>query len=86
MRRFLKVKIWTLMTIALFCAQLNAQKLDNLVLKPPMGWNSWNTFHTDINEKMVMETADIMVSSGMKDAGYIYLVLDDGWMDGNGKR
>lgn len=59
---------------------LYAQKFEQLALTPPMGWNSWNTFQTKIDEKMVMETADAMVSSGMKDAGYIYLVLDDGWM------
>src|ERR1700733_6978686 len=57
-----------------------AQKFEGLALTPPMGWNSWNTFQTKISEKLVMETADIMVSSGMKDAGYTYLVLDDGWM------
>ncbi|MEP6746802.1 MAG: glycoside hydrolase family 27 protein [Bacteroidota bacterium] len=57
-----------------------AQKFDNLAPTPPMGWNSWNTFQTNISEKLVMETADRMVSSGMKAAGYIYLVLDDGWM------
>ena len=57
-----------------------AQKFDDLAPTPPMGWNSWNTFQTNISEKLVMETADIMVSSGMKNAGYIYLVLDDGWM------
>ena len=45
-----------------------------------MGWNSWNTFAVHINEKLVMDMADAMVASGMKDAGYIYLVLDDGWM------
>ena len=49
-------------------------------MTPPMGWNSWNTFQTNINEQLVKETADKMVSSGMKDAGYEYLVLDDGWM------
>lgn len=57
-----------------------AQKWEGLALTPPMGWNSWNTFGGNINEKLVMETADAMVSSGMKDAGYIYLVLDDAWM------
>lgn len=60
--------------------QLHAQKFQGLAQTPPMGWNSWNTFQTNINEKLVMETADILVSSGMKDAGYTYLVLDDGWM------
>ncbi|MEI9947382.1 MAG: glycoside hydrolase family 27 protein [Chitinophagaceae bacterium] len=58
----------------------NAQKWDGLALTPPMGWNSWNTFQGNINEKLVIETADAMVSSGMKDAGYVYLVLDDAWM------
>ncbi len=67
--------------LAVFCSINSfAQKFDTLALTPPMGWNSWNTFQTNISEKLVMETADMMVSSGMKDAGYIYLVLDDGWM------
>jgi alpha-galactosidase len=59
---------------------LLAQKFEGLALTPPMGWNSWNTFETHINEQLVKQTADIMVSSGMKDAGYTYIVLDDGWM------
>jgi alpha-galactosidase len=59
---------------------LSAQKFEGLAPTPPMGWNSWNTFKTEISEKLVMETADRMVSSGMRDAGYLYLVLDDGWM------
>ncbi len=68
--------------IILVCSAfiVHAQKFEGLALTPPMGWNSWNTFKTDINEKMVKEMADDMVSSGMRDAGYIYLVLDDGWM------
>ncbi len=45
-----------------------------------MGWNSWNTFTVKINETLVEGMADAMVSSGMRDAGYVYLVLDDGWM------
>jgi alpha-galactosidase len=45
-----------------------------------MGWNSWNTFQTNINEQLVKDMADVLVSSGMKDAGYRYIVLDDGWM------
>jgi alpha-galactosidase len=57
-----------------------AQKFENLALAPPMGWNSWNVFQTRINEKMIKKIADVMVSSGMKKAGYQYLVLDDGWM------
>ena len=59
---------------------LSAQKFENVALTPPMGWNSWNTFEVNINEDLVKKTADMMVSSGMKDAGYEYIVLDDGWM------
>lgn len=66
--------------LILFSVNTFAQKFEGLALTPPMGWNSWNTFQTKISEKLVMETADMMVSSGMKDAGYTYLVLDDGWM------
>jgi len=70
-----------LLAIALFFfSTINAQKFEGLAMTPPMGWNSWNTFQTNISEKLVKETADKMVSSGMKDAGYQYLVLDDGWM------
>jgi alpha-galactosidase len=56
-----------------------AQKFDGLALTPPMGWNSWNTFQTHIDEKLIEGMADAMVSSGMRDAGYVYIVLDDGW-------
>ncbi|KIA85539.1 glycoside hydrolase family 27 protein [Flavobacterium sp. AED] len=55
-------------------------KFDGLAMTPPMGWNSWNTFETNIDEKLIKETADIMVTSGMEAAGYNYIVLDDGWM------
>lgn len=47
---------------------------------PPMGWNSWNRFGCDIGDRMIRETADVMVASGMRDAGYTYLNLDDCWM------
>src|SRR3954463_9485233 len=66
--------------VLLIAIDANAQKWEGLALTPPMGWNSWNTFQGNINEKLVMETADAMVSSGMRDAGYVYLVLDDAWM------
>ena len=55
-------------------------KDDGLARTPPMGWNSWNKFQTNISETKIKETADAMVSSGMRDAGYVYLVIDDGWM------
>jgi alpha-galactosidase len=66
--------------LVLTVLQSKAQKFEGLAMTPPMGWNSWNTFELSIDEKLVKETADLMVSSGMKDAGYSYIVLDDGWM------
>lgn len=56
-----------------------AQKFTELAKTPPMGWNSWNTFACDVNETIVRKAADAMVSSGMKDAGYLYVNIDDCW-------
>ncbi|GID90678.1 glycoside hydrolase family 27 protein [Amorphoplanes digitatis] len=66
-----------------------AQALENGVGRtPPMGWNSWNTFFCNINESLIRGMADSIVSSGMRDAGYQYVVVDDCWMastrDGSG--
>jgi alpha-galactosidase len=52
---------------------------NGLALTPPMGWNSWNKFGCNIDEATVRRVADAMVSSGMKDAGYHYVVIDDCW-------
>lgn len=52
---------------------------NGLAKTPPMGWNSWNKFRTAIDDTTVREIADAMVSSGMRDAGYIYVNIDDGW-------
>ena len=48
-------------------------------LTPPMGWNSWNTFGADINEKLIFDTADAMAAKGLPEKGYEYLVIDDCW-------
>jgi len=54
--------------------------LDNgLARTPPMGWNSWNKFACNVSESLIREAADALVSSGMKDAGYQYVVIDDCW-------
>jgi alpha-galactosidase len=52
---------------------------NGLALTPPLGWNSWNKFGCNINETVIRQAADAMVSSGMKDAGYRYVVIDDCW-------
>lgn len=60
-----------------------------LAQRPPMGWNSWNTFGKDIHADLIKEMADAMVDLGYLDAGYEYLVIDDCWAekerDENGK-
>jgi alpha-galactosidase len=48
---------------------------------PPLGWNSWNSFGCGVTESQVRQAADAMVSSGMRDAGYQYVVVDDCWFD-----
>ena len=75
------MKIILLLT-CLACASACGQKFDNLALTPPMGWNSWNKFASRVNEDLIRQTADAMVSSGMKDAGYEYINIDDTWEGG----
>lgn len=68
---------------------MSAWSLDNgLARTPPMGWNSWNNFECNVSEDLIKGMADAMVASGMKDAGYDYVVIDDCWQvsrdsDGN---
>ncbi len=62
--------------LAVFSAPQPAQKL---ATTPPMGWNSWNHFAGKITDAIVRQQADAMVSSGMRDAGYIYINIDDTW-------
>jgi alpha-galactosidase len=75
-------RLLALMTL-LVCAGAHAQKFDGLAATPQMGWNSWNTFACDINERLIRDTADAMVKLGLKDAGYEYINIDDCW---HGKR
>ncbi|HEY8458625.1 MAG TPA: NPCBM/NEW2 domain-containing protein [Actinopolymorphaceae bacterium] len=52
---------------------------DGLARTPPMGWNDWYSFFCDIDEDLIKQTADAMVASGMRDAGYEYVNIDDCW-------
>jgi len=64
---------------------LSAQ--NNLAARPPMGWNSWNHFHRKVDDATIRAQAEAMVSSGMRDAGYTYINIDDTWegeRDANG--
>lgn len=87
--------IYLLFTLLLLTAKTNAQiffgddkrnATDSLFMSlaptPPMGWNSWNKFGCNINEALIKEIADSMCSSGMKDVGYNYIVIDDCWQVG----
>ncbi|MGK5739315.1 NPCBM/NEW2 domain-containing protein [Micromonospora sp. URMC 103] len=59
----------------------SAPAASELARTPPLGWNSWNTFGCDINEKLIRDTADAIVSSGMAAAGYEYVNIDDCWAE-----
>ncbi len=63
-------------------AASSARPLPDLAPSPPMGWNSWN-WHgkRNINEQVVVETIDAMVATGLRDAGYVYVIVDGGWRD-----
>ena len=64
--------------VVLGIAQAGAQST-TLAAMPPMGWSTWNHFHHDISDALVRAQADAMVSSGMRDAGYVYVNIDGGW-------
>ena len=54
-------------------------------IRPLMGWSSWNTFGVDISESIILETARAMATNGLKDAGYTYVNIDDGFFWGHGE-
>jgi alpha-galactosidase len=62
-----------LMSVPLASAQAG------LAATPPMGWNSWNHYFEKVTDADVRATADAMVANGMRDAGYVYVNIDDGW-------
>jgi alpha-galactosidase len=78
--RIIRSLLLTTLASVIFCTSLYAQKFEELAQTPPMGWNSWNTFQTNIDEPLLKGMVDTYASSGMRDAGYTYFVLDDGWM------
>jgi alpha-galactosidase len=66
--------------ILLFFIFLQINNLDNgLGLTPPMGWNTWNKFACNINEDLIRQSADALVSSGLAAKGYKYVNIDDCW-------
>lgn len=83
-KKFVKVIIVTFVLQSILAVNVfsQSQRFKNLATTPPMGWNSWNWFgKRDINEQIVREVIDSMVSTGLRDAGYRYVVIDGGWRD-----
>ena len=82
MRHHLRLAIPGLLLLGAVCflpaASAHAQS-DTLAATPPMGWNSWNHFAGKVTDADVRAAADAIVSSGMRDAGYIYVNIDDTW-------
>jgi alpha-galactosidase len=74
-----KTRILILMFGLLVAPSLLAGQEISLAATPPMGWNSWNKFGCNVSEDLIRQMADAMVKSGMKDAGYHYVVIDDCW-------
>ena len=68
---------------ALLCLATLCHAQTKLAATPPMGWNSWNWFFGKVTDKDIRQAADLIVSSGMRDAGYVYVNIDDTW---EGKR
>jgi alpha-galactosidase len=76
------MRSWTRSAVALAFLLMGAplaRAADGLALTPPMGWNSWNKFGCNVSEQLIKGAADAMVASGMKAAGYQYVVIDDCW-------
>lgn len=61
------------------CTSTDKQTAPQSFLPPLMGWSSWNTYHVDINEELIKKQADALISHGLKDVGYIYINVDDGF-------
>ena len=69
----------TLLTLALLTLPIALPAQTTVGATPAMGWNSWNHFATRVTDKDVRAAADAIVASGMRDAGYIYVNIDDSW-------
>lgn len=66
--------------LAILCLSSSIYSLNNgQGTTPPLGWNSWNAYGCNINEKIIRKAADLLVSTGLADAGYSYINVDDCW-------
>ena len=65
--------------VAVLSAASISASSQTLAQTPPMGWNSWNHYASKVDDATIRQTADAIVASGMRDAGYIYVNIDDTW-------
>ncbi len=83
--RFKNRSVASLALVLLACFTIGVSRAETnrlLAPTPPMGWNSWNWFGKEaINEQIVLEVMDAMVTNGLREAGYRYVVVDGGWRD-----
>ena len=75
-----------MVAIGAHAAASPAPRSNGLALTPPIGWSSWNNFGEDIDEQLVVDTIEAMIANGMRDAGYVFVNLDDGWQRYKGAR
>lgn len=71
-----------LLTVAMALATMGVNAQTNNA--PTMGWSSWNTYRVNISDSLIRHQADCMVKTGLKDAGYKYINIDDGFQGGRG--
>ena len=75
-------RLWLLPLFAALGLSSAGAQTAKLAATPPMGWNSWNHFAGRVTDKDIRDSADMLVSTGMRDAGYIYVNIDDTWEAG----
>ena len=82
-------KLWNVMRLRCLVAALAFAVVFSIygrdIERPTMGWSSWNTYYIDINDSLIMSQADAMVRLGLKDAGFLYINIDDGYFGGRDK-
>ncbi|HZY63068.1 MAG TPA: glycoside hydrolase family 27 protein [Edaphobacter sp.] len=82
-----RLSLLALVSLLFFLPGTTPAQQSDLAARPPMGWNSWNHFHRKVDDATIRAQAEAMVSSGMRDAGYVYINIDDTWegeRDANG--
>lgn len=72
-------QFFMVMAVGMMALPMTAQKWEGLAETPQMGWSTWNKFQGNISEEIIKGIADAMVESGLRDAGYVYINIDDCW-------